>query len=198
MFTMNGEGEEERRGERWKKKSENLKTAVKRIPSDLYMLFMDELLLHKPRESIVLHKGLEIRVYTKHSWQSVYYEVRTREIKSRTVRIMTALAMVVSQEGDFSPAHIDLGSNTTATTSKKKKKKKKRHACTVGAPLCFNIKWGTCTTSSSVLKIAQESAARPAGWHWVAPSPAGPMTALSVSVFCWSSREKCPARMAKK
>ena len=112
-----------------KKEEWEPETAVKRIPSDLYMLFMDELLLHKPRESIVLHKGLEIRVYTKHSWQSVYYEVRTREIKSRTVRIMTALAMVVSQEGDFSPAHIDLGSNTTATTSKKKKKKKKKTAC---------------------------------------------------------------------
>ena len=43
--------------------------------------------------------------------------------------------------------------------------------------------WGTCTTSSSVLKIAQEGAARPAGWHWVAPSPAGPMTAVRVSLF---------------
>ena len=44
-------------------------------------------------------------------------------------------------------------------------------------------KWGTCTTSSSVLKIAQEGAARPAGWHWVAPSPAGPMTAVCVRFF---------------
>ena len=47
----------------------------------------------------------------------------------------------------------------------------------------FSAEWGTCTTSSSVLKIAQEGAARPAGWHWVAPSPAGPMTAVCVRFF---------------
>ena len=50
------------------------------------------------------------------------------------------------------------------------------------------VQWGTCTTSSSVLKIAQEGAAQPAGWHWVAyplvaPSPAGPMTAVCVGFF---------------
>ena len=32
-------------------------------------------------------------------------------------------------------------------------------------------------------KNSSEGAARPAGWHWVAPSPAGPMTAVFVRFF---------------